>query len=376
MARRNSGSNRAVETALRVFWQLPTPGKIVVAVLAAAVLGYLWWRSLPPRTPDVTVPPGTVVFMTWNVENLFDDVDDKRNRIDDPYDDWFAHDPAALRMKLDHLAEIILAVNGGNGPDILACVEVEDIRAATLLKDTLNAKLPAGSPPYNYLAMRELGRGAGRFIAPCVISKLPLDEANTRLLGENDRRILETAVVANDARLTVVVAHWTSKLPRSDGTDGEAQRVNYAETIYADYERAFRSDPAIDFLVCGDFNDTPNSVPILGALHMTADRAAVVPGATPPSLLGLLSNRPPADFGTLYHSGPLIYDHIGVSPGLLDGRGWACDPDSVRVPTAGMIRDSSRTRRPWRFGSKNDDPQGRGYADHFPVVVNLRLAGR
>jgi hypothetical protein len=30
-------------------------------------------------------------------------------------------------------------------------------------------------------------------------------------------------------------------------------------------------------------------------------------------------------------------------------------------------------RRPWRFGNRGDNPQGRGYADHFPVVVNLQL---
>ena len=38
----------------------------------------------------------------------------------------------------------------------------------------------------------------------------------------------------------------------------------------------------------------------------------LVPGVSPPRLLGLLSGKPAERFGTLYHSGPLIYDQIGV----------------------------------------------------------------
>ena len=48
--------------------------------------------------------------------------------------------------------------------------------------------------------------------------------------------------------------------------------------------------------------------------------------------------------------------------------------DSVRVPTDGLIRAGSKGRRPWRFGSRNDDAAGRGYSDHFPVMVTLRVA--
>jgi endonuclease/exonuclease/phosphatase family metal-dependent hydrolase len=344
------------------------------------VVAAVWWWSshrpqeTPSTAPGQPVPAGAVVFMAWNVENLFDDRDDKRNRIDDPYDNWFATDPAARELKYTHLADIILKVNNGNGPDILACVEVESLRAATLLKDTLNAKLPAAAKRYEFVAMKELSPSAGRYIAPCVISKLPLDEANTHLVGRNDLRILETHVVANAHDLQLVVGHWTSKLRQADGSDGRSGREKYAAAIAADYDAAVKANPAVDFLLCGDFNDTPDSHPIAVTLGLTADRSAVIETADPPRLFGLLSGKPADRFGTLYHDGPQIYDHIGVSAGLLDDKGWSCDPDSVRVPTDGMIRDRARTRNPWRFGGPNESPQGRGYADHFPVVVNLKLA--
>lgn len=375
MAGRRSRDGKAVEQLVRGFLGLPPKVKVVVGVLlAVGVAVYLVAQARRPQ-PAVgpPVPPGTVAFMFWNVENLFDDRDDHRRAVDEEYDNWFAEDAEARALKYGHLAEIILRVNAGNGPDILACCEVESVRAAELLRDTLNAKLPAGATRYEHVAMKELSANAGRYMAPCVLSKLPLDLDRTRLLGSRNLRVLETHVVANAADLTLVASHWTSQLSDDGKTEGRG-RDRYAEVIYAEYERVAARNPEADFLVCGDFNETPDSEPVAGELHMTADRAAVVPGAVPPRLFGLLSGKSAADFGTLDFRGrPLIYDQIGVSPGLLDGVGWGCAPDSVTVPTEVMTRGGNR--RPWRFGNRNGPPTGgRGYADHFPVVVNLRLA--
>jgi hypothetical protein len=380
MARKPNRTGDQIAGAIKAFMALPPAGKAVVVVmlLIAGAIGLAVWhygKQASPPPAGEPVPPGTFVFMVWNVENLFDDRDDKRNRIDNPYDDWFAQDASARQLKLDHLAEIILRQNGGNGPDILACVEVESLRAAELLRDALNAKLPAGVTRYEHVVMKELAGNAGRYIAPCVISKLTLDAGNTRLIGKNNLRVLRTSVVANGYSLTLVASHWTSQLKQDDGGTGEEGRDRYAAAIYAEYAAVVKADPEADFLVCGDFNDRPEAAAVQGTLHMTGDRAAVVPGANPPRLFGLLAGKPAGQFGTLYHGEPLIYDQIGVSAGLLDNKGWGCDPDSVRVAIDGMIRDSARTRRPWRFGGPNENPQGRGYADHFPVVVNLTLAG-
>lgn len=377
MARKRGPKGAGVDQLLRAFLALPPKVKLVVGVVVAVgVAVYLVAqarRTAPERAAGPPVPPGTVVFMFWNVENLFDDRDDKRRAVDQEYDNWFADDPADRQLKYDHLAEIILRVNAGHGPDILACCEVESVRAAELLRDALNAKLPEGVTRYEHVAMKELAANAGRYMAPCVISKLPLDSGRTRLLGSRNLRVLETHVLANAADLTLVASHWTSQLSDDGKTEGRG-RDRYAEVIYAEYEKVVRANPEADFLVCGDFNTPPDSEAVAGELHMTGDRAAVLPGAVPPRLFGLLSGKPASEFGTLSYNGrPLIYDQIGVSPGLLDGVGWGCEPDSVAVPTEGMTRGGNR--RPWRFGNRRGEPTGgRGYADHFPVVVHLRLA--
>lgn len=349
--------------------------RLRLAVLVVFVIGLVIYFAVKARPPQpAPAAPGEYLFCFWNVENLFDDRDDKRRSVDEEYDNAFAADTALREKKFDRIAGALLAMNDGRGPDVIACVEVESVRAATLLKDTLNRKLDAAKADpkmqYTHVAMKDLD--AGRHIAPCVISRLPLAESRTKLHGRQ-LRILETHVEVNGHDLCVVAAHWTSQLKQKDGSDGDSGREKYANTIHEVYAGQARADAKVDFLLCGDFNDTPDSDPVVRNLKATGDRTAVTPGDE--HLLDLMTGKDPARFGTHYYAGkPLIYDHVVVSAGMLDGDGWACDPDSVRTVTDGLIQPGARTRRPWRFDSPKHEPTGgRGYSDHFPVTVKLTV---
>ncbi len=375
---------RLIREAVQTFRGLPRKyqvGLVVLALVAAAV----WLIVQVTRSPYGHQPPvtgtnpdgsGTYLFCFRNVENLFDDIDDRRRSVDEEFDNPFAADAGMRQEKYDHIASALLAMNGGHGPDVIACVEVESARAADLLQDTLNRKLDEASaePQWRYtqVAIKEVD--SGRHIAPCLITRLNVAHAETRQ-PNRQLRILETQIAANGHDLTVIVSHWTSQLRQPDGGDGDAGRAKYARTIADIFQDAARDRPGVDLLVCGDFNDTPDSDPVVNNLRATGDRSRVVPGVVPTYLLDLLAGKPPASFGTIWYRGkPHIYDHICVSPGMLDPAGWSCDPDSVRVPTGGLTNGGTR-REPWRFGSPNNPPSGgRGYSDHFPVAVTLRAA--
>ena len=181
----------------------------------------------------------------------------------------------------------------------------------------------------------------------------------------------------NQKDLTLIVAHWTSQLRQKDGSDGDSGREKYARAIYERFRELNKKSIDTDVLICGDFNDTPDADPIVKELGATADKSKVKPSDDPnnePFLLNLMGGKDPTKFGTLWYGGkPLIYDHICVSPGMLDGEGWAVDPDSVQTYTKGLMRGTRR--EPWRFGNPNSAPVGgRGYSDHFPVTVTLKLA--
>jgi hypothetical protein len=398
MARKSDAESQLARQLVAAFLKLPWKARVAIVVVALVIgVGIYVAGRIPQAQPEQTTappvgpppaepppaaemvnvpppaaafPPGSkdVVFCAWNLENLFDDRDDRRNSTDEPYDNWFARDGATRDAKYQKIAEWLVRLNGGNGPDVFVGIEIESYRAAELLKDALNARLPAGAARYQYVAMEEVS--AGRHIAPCVISRYPLGGA---VLPNRVRRLLEVRVTANNHDLILVASHWTSqRTDRGDKEDGG--RSKYAAEIAELYAAAIKANPAVDFLVCGDFNDTPQSDQVYKTLHMIGDSRLVTTGANPPRLFGLLSGKSPAEFGTHYYDGPLIYDQIGVSPGMLDASGWGYAPDSVRVPTDGLIRSGSRGRRPWRFGSATDDALGRGFSDHFPVVVTLKVA--
>jgi endonuclease/exonuclease/phosphatase family metal-dependent hydrolase len=354
-------------------WALSNLKRSLPIVLGiAAVILAVWWvsRAPWPRATTEKVPhgPADYLFCFWNVENLFDDHDDARRSEDEPYDNWFARDPQALRLKLQHLSEALLGLNDGRGPDVIAAVEVESVRAAQLLRDALNERLPEGAAPYRAVLMKEVD--GGRHIAPAVITRLTADPAATRLLNPH-QRILESRLLVNGFELTVVASHWTSRVSDKTGD----RRGRYADAIYRAYRDKAARDPNADFLICGDFNDTPDDPSVVTHLHATADRSGVVNRLGADLLLNLMADKDPREFGTHVHAGTrFIYDQIVVSRGMLDPTGWSCDPDSVRTINS-LTRRGDPSRRPWRFGNEKDKTFARGYSDHFPVTVRLKVQG-
>ncbi len=363
---------------------------LVVLIVVAALIWLLRGPSRPapapapapgpaPRAPSPKSEAGYLL-CTWNVENLFDDRDDPASRDED--EDWFGQHPEMVRVKVGHLADAILRLDEGRGPDILAIVEVESRRAAELLRDALNARLPS-ELRYDGLVHRD--NLTGRRIEPALLTRLrvagegpePSVDLGTilgrgprgRKGGPHDfgiRRILEARLEADGAPLTVIVSHWTSRL--TDQTD--EKRSAYADALYDAFLDLRASDPGADVVLCGDFNDEPGDTALVSHLHVTGDPGLVRAADRRPKLLDLMSGRDPERFGTYVFRGRWeILDHVVCSPGLLDGRGWRVLPETLRVVNDFPLR-SNTDRRPFRFGGP-ESRATRGYSDHFAVTVRL-----
>jgi endonuclease/exonuclease/phosphatase family metal-dependent hydrolase len=317
------------------------------------------------KPADAPTPEG-YLFCFWNAENLFDDQEDARlQRPDQEYDRWFATDPAALRLKLAHLSEALIDMNGGRGPDIIALAEVESQRAAELLQDALNSCLADESLHYHHVLFKD--PHGGRHISTAIITRLPVLGNHTQIHGRR-LRILEGHIEVNGHDLVVLATHWTSRLTDKTGT----QRDKYADQCFAVFYSMYRSNPQVDMLICGDFNDPPDAPSVTEHLHATGD-AEAVKSTSRPLLLNLFAGNDPNLFGTHYNQTHwYIFDQIVVSPGLLDAKGWSCDPASVQTVNT-LFHPGDRHRKPWRFGNSHD--RDHGYSDHFPVTVRLKMEG-
>src|SRR5262249_13172399 len=121
-----------------------------------------------------------------------------------------------------------------------------------------------------------------------------------------------------------------------------------------------------------DCNDTPESVSITHHLHASGDREAVLHSDGEPLLYNLMAGKDPHTSGTHFALGQwFIFDQIFISPALLNGHGWIVLPDTVQTVNS-LYRHGDPKRRPWRFGNKKDRHE-RGYSDHFPVTVRLKV---
>jgi endonuclease/exonuclease/phosphatase family metal-dependent hydrolase len=320
----------------------------------------------PPRPGPVPIPVRTqaLLFCTWNAENLCDDQDDPK--FHDEIEDWFGRDPSAVQRKLDLLAQTLLRLNDGRGPDILALVEVENRPAVERLRATLNDRLPdEWDYPESGLVHRD--NISGRRIEPAILTRLPAREAYPG--GFGTRRILGAQIEGPDGSpLLVLASHWTSRLRGEEET--EPKREAYAEVLYRTFLDTYRRNPAADVLICGDFNDEPNDPSVRISLRAVGDPAVVRIGEARPYLLDLMAGRDPQIEGTYrYGRRWQILDHIVVSPGLLDNAGWRVQPGSLQVVHGPEVRGGPQGG-PLRFGNEHN-PNARGPSDHFAVTVRL-----
>jgi endonuclease/exonuclease/phosphatase family metal-dependent hydrolase len=344
-------------------WQPRASIYLFFLVFLASSLGGVACELAGPQDRDVG-GEHDYLFCFWNAENLFDDEkEDDARGADREFDRWFANDSEARRLKYDRLSSALVKLNHGKGPDILALAEVESERSAELLRDALNAKLRQSAPPYKGMLYRD--PHGGRHIANAIITRLPVVANRTQLHGRR-QRILEGRVRVHGHDLVVIASHWTSRV--SD-TEGEG-RDRYGDIIYGVYKGMYRSNPKVDFLVCGDFNDPPHEDSVTKHLHAVG-REEFNRHGSEPLLLDLFADRVGGHVGThFYHGKWLCFDQICVSPGLLDDEGWSCDPQSARI-----VNDltADEKGRPHRFGDERDR-FARGWSDHFPVTVRLRVA--
>jgi endonuclease/exonuclease/phosphatase family metal-dependent hydrolase len=335
-------------------------GLLLTALLAGAAT-----LAAPAQAPKSK----TYLFCFWNVENLFDDkLNPKLEKVDREFDDYFAKDAEALSMKLQRLREVLLSkdMNNGKGPDILAMGEVESRRAAELVREELNKHIKEKELHYKHVVY--LDPQGGRSIATAVLSRVPVVGA-ARLLGKY-QRILVVKLSEDKHALTVVASHWSSRVSDKTGRG----RSSYAQRIYDDFFAAYKRDPAIDYLVCGDFNDTPTDDSLVNDLGSTGDLNKVLSLAKGEKPMFYNPFAPLAAAGKGTHSfgdRAYVFDQVCLSPGLLDGGGWSYVNKSATIVEKLQFRG-----RPDRFGGPADRRpfRNRGASDHYPVTIQLRVA--
>lgn len=348
--------------------------QIPVSPLLAGLLLAFW---IGPAGPAAADAPATAAFFVanWNVENLYDAVDDPDNDGDDeflpgnPVTRWTQ---ARYETKLDNLAQVISGMNGGEGPDVLGIEEVENEDVLRDLVDRLPNKrygiVHVDSPDPRGIDTAMLFN-RGRFaLLESHAYKIPLKWGETR-------DILHAVLEDRDGeKLHVLVNHWPS---RGGGIEeSDPKRAVAARTLAKSIARIYQREPAARIVILGDFNDEPSSRSIREVLDVETYPS---PSGKydPAKIYNLAADKAKAGMGSFYHAyrGDVewrMYDQIMASGALLQNTGGRRSELSLWVDKpAFMMEEHGRDKgAPVPTFENQEDYQG-GYSDHFPVGVRF-----
>lgn len=309
---------------------------------------------------------GELAVAFWNVENLFDTVDDAETEGDEEFT------PAAdkkwsttrLDIKLSNLSRVICDMNGNRGPDVLGLCEVENRKVVELLVKSLSRlKRDYGivhqdSPSYRGIDCALIYDRA----------KFTLQRPRFHsVAGMTTRDIVEAELSIGGHSLSVFVNHWPSRYNPPEA------RIKVAGVLRKRIEQLLSADASADFVVLGDLNDTPADPSVLTTLRAVreADRK---PGDLLDTMWKLHDDASAGSY--VYKNKWSVLDHVVVSPGLLDERGlsWVRGSTSTVRQEYQMYvpRDPKSPARPSRSYSGPIFHRA-GYSDHLPVICRIRV---
>ena len=308
--------------------------------------------------------PLKIVF--WNVENLFDLKDDKHTN-DNEYilGGRKGVTDGIYQQKLANLAEVVNALDAG----VLGLCEIEN---RFVLEELNRAAEIRDYTIVHYDSPDRRGIDVALLVDPeemLVLESLPV---NVMLpTGIPTRDILYVKGARDGIALHLFVNHWPSKY---GGAERSILRAAAAGTLRERVEKIKMEDPLAEIVIMGDLNDEPidPSVKIHLGAHMDKDSVGIAPYI----LWNTMGpwHRNSAGSTYKYAGKDMVYDHLIVSPGLLDKRGL------VLINGSGGVFDGEKYRQhggkydgyPFRFWAGNRLLGG--YSDHMPVYLSVEKA--
>jgi len=358
---------------------------LLLSTLAVLCLGCKQSERRETAAEKKTLFRDTVVCMSYNVENLFDLVDNG-NEYPEFRPGRCNWTQETFARKVGNIAAAIAAAN----PDVLVLCEVEN-RSALL---QLRAALSRMHRKYPYVAFGDTPNPTST--SPALLSRLPIIAERTHGIRKLEefytRNILETDIAMGPCTLKVFATHWPSK------HNPESHRLAVAEVLR---QRLAQLPPNADYLVAGDFNTDFDECETIGrkkyndtggktGLNHVLRTVVSTPGAAvryvseamlaanPDSLYlyDLWLELPPYKrLSYVQRKASSTLDHILIPASLYDSDGVSYVDNSFCVFrwSGRLLYDGKPWRWQMRYDKRGKRHVGEGYSDHLPLVVKLRL---
>ncbi len=311
----------------------------------------------------------TIRVMFYNVENLFDTVDDTIKDDDDFLPSGIMRwNNTRYNKKINGLYKTIVAAGEWSPPEIIAFCEVENKKVLEdLIYGTYLSK-------FNYRIIHEDSPDQ-RGIDVCIIYK----KESVKIIDYHywipqgikrdeftSRSILYAKIIINSDTVHLFVNHWPSR--RGGVLAGESMRLKIAAMVREKADSLLGEKyPAAKIIILGDFNSTPDDQEM---------KVLTSPRNGNNNFVNLSERISEKGVGTYRYSGTWeMIDQVIVSEWfLLCGTGLYTDFDKLRIfnPSFLLTNDPKfpgftpfSTYRGFRYRG--------GFSDHLPVLLDLNF---
>ncbi len=308
----------------------------------------------------------TVAF--YNVENLFDTIDDP-NSSDERYvpDSDLKWGKVRYQHKLDNLAKVMSSIDSNSYPALFGLCEVEN---DVVVKDLINHELLTGanyqiihknSPDERGIDVALLYQAdtyqpiANRFL------KIPFPDSIETLTRDI---LYSKGVIGQKDSIHIFVNHWVSRWGGQEQT--EPLRIFTAQYIKGLTDSIFQKQANANIIITGDLNDNPTDKSIWD--HLEAREA--IDAYQENELYNLGYTKFKEGEGSLYYKSWDMFDQVIVSSALLTGSNGLItgNGQSIFKEDWMLYKPKEGEARPSRTASRN---YYGGFSDHLPVYIQV-----
>lgn len=310
--------------------------------------------------------------MSYNVENLFDTINDPAKNDEDflpeGKNNWTAE---RYNKKLQHLSDVIAAPNEKNLPVVIGFYEVENkqvlknLAATPKLAKAKYSVVHFDSPDQRGIDVAMMYQPAKLKVlsAKPLTVELPVDPP----YPTRDILMVKTLAAKTDT-IFFFMNHWPSR--RGGEEQSEPSRIKAASVLRSVLDSIVRKTPTAKLIIMGDFNDYPVNKSICETL--AADSIL-----QPQKTTGLFNMAYQSEINNLgtynYKDDWGMLDQFIVSYSLLNAK------KGLRVTTTALKILKENFMLYFKKGSAESKPNATyggpnyygGYSDHLPVYMEL-----
>ncbi len=305
----------------------------------------------------------------WNVENLFDTVNDSLV-IDDERTPkgTYLWTEKRFKKKLLNLASVIERMDElqNKVPDILGLCEVENLEVVQGLLQTIKNSpyqiIHKDSPDRRGIDVCMLYNSEKVYIQNYHYRSLKLYDEEQRRIYTRDQLVVEALI--SGSKLYFIINHWPS---RSGGEQkSKPFRIKAAELNLKLIDSIRRNDPNAALIGMGDFNDNPDSDSFKRTLK-TSDSKYLTSKTKLYNPMGALYKK---GVGSLAYRGQWnLFDQFYVTDNLNWNYPIQYYKAVVYKPKRMVTKSGNYRGYPKR--SYTGTTYLGGYSDHFPIVMYL-----